>query len=180
VPPELEPLFRRAEEYVRAYFASHRADPSKGTVEYHGERYIHVRAASLSIEFFDLVRRVYRGHRDADDVARSLLFDVAHAIGLADARDFRRQMGVTEPLEALSAGPVHFAFAGWALVDLSPDCNPAPNDEYLLLYDHPNSFEADAWIKAGRRSTAPVCVMNAGYSSGWSEGSFGIPLVSQE
>ena len=29
-------------------------------------------------------------------------------------------------------------------------------------------------------SDAPVCVMNAGYSSGWCEASFGIPLVTVE
>ncbi|MEZ4320882.1 MAG: ATP-binding protein [Myxococcota bacterium] len=180
VPPELEPLFERAEAYVRSYFAEMNADASRGVIEFHGERYIRVRAASISIEFFDLVRSVYQGCQDADEVARSLLFDVAHAIGLADSRDFQREMGVTEPLEALSTGPVHFAYTGWAFVDLSDQSHPTPDDDFLLVYDHPNSFEADAWLEAGRSSECPVCVMNAGYSSGWCEGSFGVALVARE
>jgi signal transduction histidine kinase/CheY-like chemotaxis protein len=180
VPDDLVPLFERAETYVRAYFSDQHSNPSEGTLSFHGERYIRVRAASISIEFFDLVRKVWRGDRDADQVARSLLFDVAHAIGHADAADFRDQMEVEEPLEALSAGPVHFAWAGWALVDLSAESVPTPDENYLLIYDHPHSFEADAWLKQGRTSTHPVCVMNAGYSSGWSESAFGIPLVARE
>src|SRR3989304_624454 len=32
----------------------------------------------------------------------------------------------------------------------------------------------------GQKSDLPVCVMNAGYSSGWCEESFGVPLVASE
>ncbi len=180
VPDELVPLFQRAEAYVRAYFSDQRCEPSEGTLAFHGERYIRVRASSISIEFFDLVRRVWRGGGDSDQVARSLLFDVAHAIGHADACDFREQMGVLEPLEVLSAGPVHFAWTGWAFVDISAESHPSPDEDYLLIYDHPHSFEADAWLKEGRTATHPVCVMNAGYSSGWCEAAFGLPLVARE
>ncbi|MCA9566930.1 MAG: hypothetical protein KC656_03770, partial [Myxococcales bacterium] len=180
VPAELEPLFQRAQAYVREYFGELSADPAEGAVRFHGERYIRVRAASISIGFFDIVRTVYRGHRDPDEVAAALLYDVAHALGASDARRFADAMGVSEPLEVLSAGPVHFAFAGWALVDLHPDSRPVPDSSFLLAYDHPNSFEAEAWMDAGRKATRPVCVMNAGYSSGWCEAAFGLPLVARE
>lgn len=46
--------------------------------------------------------------------------------------------------------------------------------------DHPLSFESDAWTRAGKASELPVCIMNAGYSSGWCEESFGVPLVATE
>src|SRR5262249_11412635 len=58
--------------------------------------------------------------------------------------------------------------------------NPSPDDEYYLLFDHPYSFESDAWLNAGKKTDCPVCIMNAGYSSGWCEHSFGLPLVSVE
>jgi two-component system cell cycle sensor histidine kinase/response regulator CckA len=74
---------------------------------------------------------------------------------------------VTDPLARLSAGPVHFAHAGWAFVDISADSSPTPNDDYYLLYDHPYSFESDSWLAAKRKTDSPVCVMSAGYSSGW-------------
>jgi PAS domain S-box-containing protein len=75
---------------------------------------------------------------------------------------------------------VHFAHAGWAFVDLSSESTPSPDEHYYLVYDHPHSFEADSWLAAQKATTQSVCVMNAGYSSGWCEDSFGLPLVSVE
>jgi hypothetical protein len=65
-------------------------------------------------------------------------------------------------------------------VDISPESRPSPDEDFYLLYDHPYSFESDAWIQAGQASTAPVCIMNAGYSSGWCEESFGVALAAVE
>ncbi|HZG23156.1 MAG TPA: ATP-binding protein, partial [Chitinophagaceae bacterium] len=42
------------------------------------------------------------------------------------------------------------------------------------------SFEADSWVRSGKKSDTPICIMNAGYSSGWCEESFGIPLTAVE
>ena len=42
-----------------------------------------------------------------------------------------------------------------------------PGPGFVLLYDHPYSFESDAWLQADRMVDFPVCIMNAGYSSGW-------------
>jgi signal transduction histidine kinase len=182
VPAPLAPLFRRAEEYVRRYFADRVENPETASVLISGERYILVRAASMSVEFFDLVTSLYkdRGPGEAANVAKNLLFDIAHAIGRADARAFQSRMLVTDPIERLSAGPIHFSFSGWAYVRISPASNPAPDESYYLIYDHPFSFESDAWLKRGRRTDFPVCVMNAGYSSGWCSESFGLPLVAAE
>jgi PAS domain S-box-containing protein len=113
-------------------------------------------------------------------VARNLLFDIAHAIGVADAKDFHVRMQVTDPIEKLSAGPIHFAHSGWAFVDILPESRPSADEDYYLIYDHPYSFESDSWIRSGREVDFPVCVMNAGYSSGWCEESFGVPLVASE
>ena len=182
VPAEVEPLFARAEEVVSQFFSQRRDDPTTGTIEIFGERYVLVRAASLSVEFFDLVRGLYGPgrEREGDDFARNILYDLAHAIGRADARNFHAKMGLEDPISRLSAGPVHFAHAGWAFVDISPESRPVPGPGFYLQYDHPFSFESDAWVRGGRAAAFPVCIMNAGYSSGWCSESFGLSLVSAE
>lgn len=182
VPDQFAPLFRRAQDYVERYFRGKAFSPQHGTISISGERYILLRAASMSVEFFDLVMSLYedKGPDEARGVASNLLFDVAHAIGKADAQAFHRKMRVADPIEKLSAGPIHFSYSGWAFVDISPESHPSPDQDYFLIYDHPYSFESDTWLRSGRRSASPVCVMNAGYSSGWCEESFGVPLVAVE
>ena len=182
VPKGFEGIFAQAEEVVSGYFAGLSRDPSQAAIEIGGERYILVRAASLSIEFFALVRRLFGAGRetDADEYARNILFDLAHAIGKSDAENFHAKMDLKDPVARLSAGPIHFAHSGWASVKIFPESRPSPDNDYFLTYDHPHSFEADAWLRSGQTSAAPVCIMNAGYSSGWCEASFGIPLVAVE
>lgn len=182
VPEAMAELFAKAEEVVSRFFKERVDDPSRGTIEIHGERYLLIRGAALSLEFFDLVRSLYAPEQraEADDLARAILFDLAHAVGRTDAHNFHRVMELTDPIAKLSAGPVHFSHAGWAYVDISPESRATPDDEYCLIFDHPYSFESDAWVRAGRHSDFPVCIMNAGYSSGWCEASFDQKLVSAE
>ncbi|HTL98435.1 MAG TPA: ATP-binding protein [Holophagaceae bacterium] len=182
VPPAMAPLFRHAEEVVSRYFRERKDQPEHGSIEISAQRYVLVRGASLSVEFFGLVRDLYGEGREAeaDGFARNLLFDLAHAIGKADAKAFHARMGLHDPVAKLSAGPVHFAHTGWAFVDISPESQPSPDENFYLLYDHPYSFESDAWAQAGKTLDTPVCIMNAGYSSGWCEESFGLPLASVE
>ncbi len=182
VPDAIAPLFLRAQDYVRRYFADRLEEPEQSRITISGERYVLVRAASMSVEFFDMVTSLYadRGADEAANVARNLLYDLAHSLGRADAHAFAARMGLTDPIERLSAGPIHFAYAGWAFVRILPESRPVPSDDYYLSYDHPFSFEADAWTRAGRRADFPVCIMSAGYSSGWCSESFGLTLEAAE
>ena len=182
VPPQFEAPFLRAQDYVSRYFENRVEQPDTATISIAGERYVLLRAASLSVEFVEMVMKLYqdKGTDEARSVANNLLFDLAHAIGKADAKSFQQKMQVSDPIENLSAGPIHFAFSGWAFVDISPESRPSPDENYFLLYDHPFSFESHSWLAKGKRSEMPVCIMNAGYSSGWCEESFGLPLVAVE
>ncbi|MDD5656988.1 MAG: response regulator [Elusimicrobia bacterium] len=181
MPREIEPLFAKAQEVVGAYFASLRLDPAKGTTEIGDERYLLVRAASLSVELFEALRDIYKDlGEDAEELARQFLFDMAHFMGSRDARYFHRKLKLTNPVDKLSAGPVHFAYSGWAFVDISPESRLSPDEDYCLIYEHPFSFEASSWMRLGKPSREPVCVMNAGYSSGWCSESFGLALVAHE
>lgn len=120
VPEPFAPIFLRAQQHVAGYFAEREENPRRSTILISGERNILVRAASMSVEFFDLVMSLYkeRGVAEARSVASNLLFDVAHAIGRADARTFHARMQVTDPVEKLSAGPIHFSYSGWAFVEI--------------------------------------------------------------
>ena len=180
VPEALAPLFEQAQAYVARYFADQTSEPERARIEIAGQRYVLVRAGALSVEFYELVKRLYARADEAQSVAHGLLFDLAHAMGLSDAGAFAERMDVREPVARLSAGPIHFAYAGWAFVDISAESAPSPDQDYYLLYDHPYSFESDSWIAAGKSAEHPVCVMNAGYSSGWCEHAFGLPLVAAE
>jgi len=184
VPEQFAPIFKKAQDYVARYFADRIEDPAQSSIIISGERYILVRAASMSVEFFELVQSLYReqGIGEARSVANNILFDLAHSLGKADERSFHTRMNVTDPIERLSAGPIQFAYSGWAFVKILPESRPSPDENYYLIFDHPFSFESDAWLKhtKGKAVDFPVCIMNAGYSSGWCEECFGFPLVSAE
>jgi PAS domain S-box-containing protein len=182
VSQDLKKAFLRSQELVEKYFRKKREDPSAGIIEIVGQRYILIRAASLSVEFFDVIRRLYadKGEKEALNLTCDLLFDVAHAIGMADAKNFHAKMNLKTPIEKLSVGPIHFAYSGWGVVRILPGSHLVPGKDYLLIYDHPHSFESKAWRATRTKALFPVCVMNAGYSSGWCEESFGVPLVATE
>jgi predicted hydrocarbon binding protein len=157
-------------------------DPEKASIEISGQRYLLLRASALSIEFLEGIMKYYRdrGENEAFSIGKNILFDLAHLIGFEDAANFSKLMGLKKPIEMLSAGPVHFAYTGWAQVKLNEGSNPSPDQNFVLKYSHPYSFEADSWINAGKYSKKPVCVMNSGYSSGWCAYSFGINLTAVE
>ena len=182
VPEAMQGLFDQAQQTVASYFADFQTDPTRATIKISGQRYVLMRASSLSVDFLKTIRNLYadQGEEEALAIGRSFLFDVAHVLGIEDARKFHETMHVTDPIARLSTGPVHFAYAGWAFVDIAPESTPSPDEHFFIKYDHPFSFEADAWIQAGETSHCPVCIMNAGYSSGWCEQSFGVDLTAVE
>jgi len=182
VPEQFKPLFDVAQKTVGSYFQELKASPSKGTIEINDERYVLLRASALSIDFLNKIKDLYadKGEEQGYAIGRNFLFDIAHLIGMEDAKSFHKKMNLEDPIAKLSAGPVHFAYSGWAYVDILPESNPSPDENYFLKYNHPFSFEADSWIKKGVKSDFPVCIMNSGYSSGWCEESFGLSLTAVE
>ena len=117
VPSAVESLFRQVEGVVSTYFRQRRDTPGEGTIEIFGERYLLLRAASLSVEFFGVVRDLFGPEREAeaDDFARNILFDLSHAIGKSDAKNFHSKMNLRDPVSRMAAGPIHFAYSGWAI-----------------------------------------------------------------
>lgn len=182
VPDNFKEIFQVAEENVAEYFSDVYNMAENGEIVISGERYILIRSAALSYEFLDIIKELY--HNNGDDealrIGNNFLFDIGHVLGKKDAKAFHEKMKMTDPIQKLSAGPVHFAYTGWANVEILPESNPSPDDNYFLKYHHHNSFEAQSWKKAKRESAKPVCIMNSGYSSGWCEESFGMSLTAVE
>lgn len=182
VPEGMKELFEAAEQTVGTYFKDLKMDPTTAKIEIQDQRYLLVRASALSTDFLETVQKLYadRGALEALTIGKDLLFDLAHVIGMNDAKNFHQRMNLKDPIAKLSAGPVHFAYTGWAFVDILPESHPTPDKDFLLVYHHPYSFEADSWKRSGKHAATPVCIMNSGYSSGWCEESFGIELTAVE
>jgi len=182
VPHSMVPLFERAEKYVRDYYSSFYSNKNKGTITIGGERYILVRAKSLRVDFAKHLGQALGLPKKLSGTASdNFLYILAKAIAKEDAKHFAAKQKVKDPVAKLAAGPVSFNYSGWAFVNIFPESKPTPDKNYFLTYDHPYSFEADAFISAkGAVSKRPVCVMNAGYSAGWCSESFGVELEARE
>lgn len=175
VPPHFEPPFARAESLVQKLFDDFRRAPEQGTLHVGGDRYVLVRAESMYAGFFDALAETF-----GDEVARDFIYNTAREIGRSDSRTFSERLGLTDGLDRLSSGPVHFAHAGWALVDILPDSAPSMDDSYYLHYYHPNTFESEVTATLGRKLRSCGCLFSAGYSAGWCSEAFRVEVHGRE
>ena len=93
-PKPFDEIFKKAEGIVGEYFKSLKFTPSKGTIDINEERYVLVRASALSYDFLNSFKQLYsdRGEDEAINIGKNILFDIAHVIGLEDARNFHKKM----------------------------------------------------------------------------------------
>ena len=182
VPDSLSEIFGAVEKKVEEHFTDFNYDPVSGEITVHGQRYILFRSDSMSYEFMDFIKERYsdRSEKEAESIGNNFLYDNSKVIGKKDATALHKTLNLKEPIEKLSAGPIHFAFTGWANVEIFPESNPVSGDDFFLKFQHHNSFEAQSWIKAGKKSKIPVCTMNCGYSAGWVEESYNTALTTVE
>ena len=182
IPDQFKAPFLSIEKKIRHYFNDLNIDPESGEITAQGQRYVLLRSDSLSHEFLDFVKDRYsdRPINEAVSIGNNFLYDNAKVIGNKDSVAFHKKLGLSAPIDKLSAGPVHFAFTGWANVEMYVESNPIPDENFFLKFRHHNSFEAQSWLKANKISDIPVCTMNCGYSAGWCEESFGISLTTVE
>ncbi|RME02437.1 MAG: hypothetical protein D6805_09925 [Planctomycetota bacterium] len=176
VPEQFVPLFQVAEKYVDEFFQTLEKKPEEGTIRIGGDRYVLIRCDSMSHSYVDQVKETI-----GEDAAYEFLYNFTRILGQRDARAFIQKMNVQSPPEKLSAGPIHFAYAGWALVDIHPTSRPSPDENYYLEYTHPNTFEAETYLRRSKeKAKRPVCIFSAGYSSGWCTESFGVEVHARE
>jgi son of sevenless-like protein len=175
VPDELEPAFEIAEKYVEGLFQEFVREPEKGSIHVGGERYILVRGESLFMALYEQLNSAL-----GQGQAHVFLYNMARVIGKSDSRAFSENRGLTEPVEKLSTGPVHFAYSGWAFVDIYPNAHPTPDEDYFLQYQHPNTFESEIYQRRKMTAKHPVCFFSAGYSAGWCSEAFSISVHARE
>lgn len=175
VPSQFEPPFAAAEKYVERLFSSIERAPEKGTIHVGDQRYVFMRCESLYLSWFDAMAETF-----GEETARDFVYNTAREIGRSDSADFAVRMKVPEGVEQLAAGPVHFAHAGWAFVDIQPDSAPAMDDSYYLHYLHPNTFESEVLKARGKTFDKPACLFSAGYSAGWCSNAFKLEVHARE
>lgn len=175
VPAALQPPFEKAEAFVEKLFADVRRQPEQGTIHVGADRYVLMRCESLYLTWFDAMAETF-----GDDTAQQFIYNTAREIGRSDSVSFAERLGVTDPVERLSSGPVHFAHAGWALVVIHDDSAPATDDSYFLHYDHPNTFESEVALSRDRSLDHCACHFSAGYSAGWCSYAFGVEVHGRE
>jgi predicted hydrocarbon binding protein len=175
VPEPVRPVFEKAEVFVESLFADVVRKPEQGTIHIGGERYVWIRCESLYLSWFERMAAAF-----GEETAREFIYNTAREIGRSDATAFAARMGVPAGVERLAAGPIHFAHAGWAFVDIMADSAPATDDSYFLHYAHPNTFESEVFRKRGQHTDACICHFSAGYSAGWCSAAFAVEVHGRE
>jgi hypothetical protein len=175
VPEPVRPVFEKAEVFVESLFADVVRKPEAGTIHIGGERYVWIRCESLYLSWFERMAAAF-----GEETAREFIYNTAREIGRSDALAFADRMHVPPGIERLAAGPIHFAHAGWAFVDILADSAPATDDSYFLHYTHPNTFESEVFRKRGQRAGACICHFSAGYSAGWCSAAFAVEVHGRE
>jgi son of sevenless-like protein len=175
VPAPFQPLFEKAETYVQKLFSDVVRRPEQGTIHIGGQRYVFVRCESLYLTWFESMAASF-----GEEPAREFIYNTAREIGRSDSKEFAERLGVPKGVEALAAGPIHFAHAGWAFVDILDDSAPATDDSYFLHYHHPNTFESEVVKARGRKVALCACMFSAGYSAGWCSEAFGLEVHGRE
>jgi predicted hydrocarbon binding protein len=175
VPKPFEPIFEKAEAYVTKMFSQIERLPEKGTLRVGGQRYLMLRAESLYLSWYDAMAETF-----GNEQARYFIYNIARVSGRSDSADFSKRLNVTDGIERLSSGPIHFAHAGWAFVEILDDSAPAMDDSYFLHYYHPNTFESEIMLQRKKKITECTCLFSAGYSAGWCSDAFNIEVHARE
>jgi len=175
VPEAFRPIFEKAELYVQRRFNQVVCKPEEGTIRIGGERYVWIRCESLYLSWFERMAAAF-----GEEIAREFIYNTAREIGRSDSEAFAARMQVKAGVERLAAGPIHFAHAGWAFVDILADSAPATDESYFLHYYHPNTFESEVSQRRGKKTNACACHFSAGYSSGWCSAAFGLEVHGRE
>jgi len=173
-PPELASLFNEAEDIITPLFWDFKRDPEKGAITVSSERYVIYRGNSMAVALRHQLESVL------GPGAGVAIYQIGKATGAADARYYFEKTGIQDQELKLAMGPVIFALGGYATVKILPESALIPNEDFLLVYDHPNSYEAEAHIKAGLPVNKPVDFLNAGYSAGWCSEAFNLKLEAKE
>jgi predicted hydrocarbon binding protein len=175
VPASFGPVFEKAERIVEGLFATVDRAPERGTIHVGSDRYVLMRGESLYLALYQALSAAFGG-----DSAREFLYSTAREIGKSDSRAFSARLDDDDGLARLASGPIHFAYCGWAFVEILDDSDPAGAEGFFLHYTHPNTFESEVIMTRGEKANECACVFSAGYSAGWCSHAFSSELHARE
>jgi hypothetical protein len=176
VPETIEEALAAARSYVERRFSNFVRHPDEGVIRVDDERFVLVRCESLYLGLFDGLAR-----RMGDDAAFEFIYTMAHSIGSSDCEELTARRGAQSELERIACGPPFFAFNGWAAVEFFPDTEITSDDDCVLHYRHPNTFESEVLARrADIEVKAPACLFSAGYSAGWVSYALRKPMHARE
>lgn len=175
VPPAFTDAFAAAESHVSELFEAFERRPEEGVVRVGGERYVLMRCESLYGAWFEALEASF-----GPKPAKEFIYNTAREIGRSDCRAFSARLNLTDGVERLSSGPVHFSHAGWAFVQILEDSTPTNDDSFFLHYVHPNTFESEVLKKRGVTPKHVACHFSAGYSAGWCSEAFNVEVHGRE
>ena len=173
-PDQFSPLFSKAEDIITPLFWDLKRNPEKGSITLSSERYVMYRANSMAIALKDQLSAVL------GPGAGVVIYQIGKVTGASDARFYFEKSGIGDPALRLAMGPVIFAYGGYANVKILDDSSLSHDEDFLLVFDHPNSYEAEAQLNAGIKPQSPVDFLNAGYSAGWCSEATGVKLETKE
>ncbi|MCK5786737.1 MAG: XylR N-terminal domain-containing protein [Candidatus Sabulitectum sp.] len=173
-PDAFAPLFEMAENMLTPIFENFERRPDEGKITISSERFVLYRGESMAIALKDQLTSVLGSS------AGVVIYQIGKAAGAADARYYFEKTGTEDTILKLAMGPTSFALNGYANVTILPETTPTTDENFLLVYDQGNSYEADAHLKAGLISDTPVDFFTVGYSAGWCTESFGVQLEAKE
>lgn len=176
VPPDLEGIVDDIESKYETFFNNDlKYIPEEGRIQLVGDNVMFIGLKTLGISLKDELDTVL-GEAGRD----LLIYRLGQSFGRAEAERLLPKLNLSSPAERLAAGPIWAAYSGFVRVRLLPGCNPVEGNDYFLIYDHPNNFEAELWKKHGRKAANSICYFNGGYSSGWCSVVAGVDLEAEE
>ena len=178
VPDKFAPLFEQAQQSVTRYFADQKFVPrTRHPRDLRPTLCVRSRA-SMSVEFYEW-SELLREEAEARSVAHSLLFDIAHAMGTGRRRDLRRAHGSAAiPSRGSPPAPCTLLTRAGLSSTFQPTATPRRTRTTTSFTTILTCSSPIPGSTRASRPIHPLCTMNAGYSSGWCEHSFGLPLVA--
>lgn len=165
---------KRAAVEMREYQATFARNPHRAQVFIGGLRHAliptHVLSRELPQEIDELI---------GTKASHLVMSRLGRLTGRAHAEAFfaERQIGPDERVFRTMCGPMYFAWAGYADVDLLVT-DFSMDDSFAVLWESDNSFGASEALHDGDRGRS--CAMQAGYAAGWCEVASGLALETRE
>ncbi len=175
-PPDMAPMIEAIEAKYEEFFKNDlKYHPEQGRIELIGDNVMFIGLRTLALSLKDELDSVL-GEMGRD----MLIYRLGQSFGRSEAERLLPKLGLDSPVERIAAGPIWAAYSGFVRVRLLPGSRPVEGDDYFLVYDHPNNFEAQLWKGDGRSADQNICYFNGGYSSGWCGVVAGVDLDAEE